>query len=59
MPQTVKDKTSFQADKFIKPEDRNQRLADLLQGTWLDLAIVFIERIEIGSKQGWRATYRE
>lgn len=55
----LKEKVSFQADKHEAPDDKNQRLANLLLGMWIDLAIVLIERIEIGTQKGWRATYRE
>jgi len=50
--------TAFEADEHTEPQDRNQRLADLLQGPWLALSIVRIDRIEIGSQRGWRVTHR-
>src|SRR5690606_28818874 len=37
---------------------RNSRLAALLAGPWHGLAIVQIDRIEIGPRSGWLATYR-
>ena len=58
--QLIKEKTDFRADEHETPEDRNGRLATYLNGgVWADLHIVSIERIEIGSTKGWRATYRE
>ena len=50
--------TTFEADTATTPQAKNKRLAVLLQGPWLPLAIVRIDRIEIGSQSGWRATFR-
>jgi hypothetical protein len=48
-PATPKDPTN---------EDKNSQLATLLNGAWADLAIVRVERIEIGGR-GWRVVFRE
>ena len=56
---TVVEKTIFSADSETEAEEKNVRLASLLGAGWSDLDIVMIERIEIGSNKGWRATYRE
>jgi hypothetical protein len=55
----LKEKTIFKADEETTPEEKNSRLAELLNGPLNDLQIVLIERIEIGSQKGWRVTYRE
>ncbi|MEN6320981.1 MAG: hypothetical protein ABFD82_19775 [Syntrophaceae bacterium] len=39
--------------------DKNSQLAELLEGEWNDLAIVHMDRIEIGTSKGWKVTYRE
>lgn len=51
-------KTSFVRDQLANDDEKNSQLADLLEGQWSDLAIVRIERIEIGDS-GWFVTYRE
>jgi hypothetical protein len=53
----LQEQETFEADTFDDPADKNQRLADLLQGPWITFAIVEIDRIEINAK-GWRATHR-
>ena len=50
--------TRFEPDTHQTPDAKNGALANLLQVDWNDLAIVRIDRIEIGSQQGWRCTYR-
>ena len=52
------EKETFEADTAETPADKNQKLADLLDGPWIDFAIVHIDRIEIGTQKGWRALYR-
>jgi hypothetical protein len=56
-PPSLNEQQNFEEDNFEDPEDKNQRLADLLQGPWLDFEIVRIDRIEIGAK-GWRVVHR-
>jgi hypothetical protein len=53
------DKTWFEPDPepYSTPQEKNDRLADLLKRKWNDLLIVSIRRLEIGV-QGWEATYR-
>jgi hypothetical protein len=51
-------RTWFEEDDAATPQDRNDRLSDLLLARWNPLAIVSIRRIEIGSERGWEATYR-
>ena len=58
MPALV-EKQRFKQDTHQLPRDKNQALATLLTTTWNSYDIVRIERIEIGSVQGWRVTYRE
>lgn len=53
----LKELTWFKRDKETTSEGKNTRLAELLQGEWMPLAIVRIDRIEIADR-GWRATYR-
>lgn len=55
----VIENTKFSADSETEPDEKNVRLASLLGAGWSDLEIVRIERIEIGSKKGWRVTYRD
>ena len=50
----IKDSSDIQSN-----EEKNSRLSDLLEGEWNDLAIVRIERIEIGTAKGWKITYRK
>jgi hypothetical protein len=50
---------TFEEDEETTSEGKNEALAELLHGPWLDLAIVRIDRIEIGSRQGWRALHRK
>lgn len=56
---TVQDKQWFEKDpkELSTPQEKNDRLADLLEGKWNPLQIVSIRRLEIGV-QGWEATYR-
>jgi hypothetical protein len=54
----LKEKTLFKRDSASTDEDKNSQLSDLLQDNWMSLAIVRVERIEIGDS-GWRVTYRE
>jgi hypothetical protein len=56
---TVTEKTKFSPDDETEDRKRNAKLAALLTTTWKALAIVRIERIEIGTEKGWRVTYRE
>jgi hypothetical protein len=58
---SLQEKTTFKVDpeELETDEEKNERLSDLLLGPWLGLAIVVIQRIEIGSQKGWKATYRE
>ncbi len=58
MPQVL-EKTKFKPDTETSAQEKNVRLATLLETTWNDLDVVIIERIEIGSTKGWRVTYRE
>ena len=55
----LREKIVFKADEEVTADGKNSRLAELLNGPLNDLQIVLIERIEIGSQKGWRATYRE
>lgn len=55
----MEDKFVFKADKATTPGGKNTALAKVLLAGWNDLNIVKIERMEIGSRSGWRATYRE
>ena len=55
----LKEKTSFKSDEATTAEEKNSRLAALLDAAWNDFEVVRIERIEIGSEKGWRLTYRE
>ncbi len=52
------DKTTFERDDAVTPQDRNDALADLLLNEWNPLMIVSIRRIEIGTERGWEATFR-
>lgn len=56
---TLAEKTWFKADGAETDEEKNTVLARHLGTIWPELSIVRIERIEIGSEKGWRATYRE
>lgn len=60
MPTNVTDKQKFLEDRPTDSTDRdkNNNLAQELQTGWNRYAIVLIERIEIGSKSGWRMTHR-
>ena len=51
-------KTRFRADAHTTAVKKNSALAQQLLGAWKKLAIVKIDRIEIGSQSGWLATYR-
>jgi hypothetical protein len=55
----VVEKEDFSSDTCTTAEDRNSTLAQLLNALWNPHEIVKIDRIEIGSKQGWRVTYRK
>lgn len=59
-PRQVNEETWFEPDPkpLTTAQQKNDRLADLLQGRWNPLAIVEIRRIEIG-KPGWEATHRK
>ena len=64
MPETsnstdVGESRIFKADRKTSPAGKNASLSTLLSDLWKPLNIVKIERIEIGSKAGWRATYRD
>jgi hypothetical protein len=48
----------FEPDEEIGNNAKNRALATLLGGPWKGLAIVRVERIEIGDS-GWRVVYRE
>jgi hypothetical protein len=54
---SLQETETFEPDTFDDPVDKNQQLADLLDGPWIKFAIVRIERIEINAK-GWRAIHR-
>ena len=58
MPALV-EKERFKQDTHQQSRDKNQALATLLTTTWNGYDIVRIDRIEIGSVQGWRVIYRE
>jgi len=55
----MQEKQSFEPDdgELTTPQEKNDALAQLLQGPWKKREIVRIERIEIGG-HGWRVTYR-
>jgi hypothetical protein len=53
------EKRSFMPDDETTNEGKNGRLAALLNGVWNPLAIVRVDRVEIGPQPGWWATYRE
>jgi len=64
MPETrnsadVSESKIFKEDKKTSPDGKNASLSTLLSDLWKPLNIVKIERIEIGSKAGWQATYRD
>lgn len=48
----------FEPDTETTNSGKNAVLAMLLNTTWLALAIVRVERIEIGDR-GWRVVFRE
>lgn len=52
------EKTLFEPDAETTNEGKNGALATLLNTTWRALAIVRVERIEIGAT-GWRVVFRE
>ena len=54
----MQDKTRTKVDTATTPATKNAALASLLRGMWSTLKVVKIERIEIGTKAGWRATHR-
>jgi len=58
MPE-LRELTRFSPDSESTEAGKNSILAALLAGSWSDLAIVRIERVEIGNQKGWRVTYRE
>ena len=58
MPLTLHDIEEFFPDKATKPEDKNKELSKLLLGTLYPHHVIRIERIEIGSRKGWRVVYR-
>jgi hypothetical protein len=55
----LSENTLFEPDSKKTSSSKNFALATLLQVTWSNLEIVRVERIEIGSAKGWRATYRD
>lgn len=57
---SVDELTRYEPDPqpYSTPEEKNDRLAELMKGTWNALAIVSVRRIEIGGS-GWEATYRK
>jgi hypothetical protein len=57
-PALLSEQRWFIPDSEAANPGRNTRLATHLNGAWNPLAIVRIERIEIGSQTGWLATYR-
>jgi hypothetical protein len=56
---SLAEKETFEQDDETTAPGKNKVLADLLNTAWLGLAIVRIDRIEIGSQRGWRATFRD
>jgi hypothetical protein len=48
----------FEPDDQVTNPGKNATLAALLNAPWRPLAIVRVERIEIGDR-GWRVVYRE
>jgi hypothetical protein len=48
----------FEPDGETTNPDKNAVLATLLNTAWRQLALVRVERIEIGDR-GWRAVFRE
>lgn len=50
--------TLFEPDDQSTNAGKNAALATLLAAPWRPLAIVRVERIEIGDR-GWRVVYRE
>ena len=53
------DKTLFEPDSKATSSNKNFILANWLSTNWANLEIVRVERIEIGSAKGWKATYRD
>jgi len=53
------EKRVFMPDNETTNDRKNSRLAALLNGVWNPLAIVRVDRVEIGPQPGWWATYRE
>lgn len=58
MPLTLNDIDEFFPDKATTPEGKNEALSKLLLGTLHPHHVIHIERIEIGSRKGWRVVYR-
>ncbi len=55
-------KSTFSPDDETTTTGRNAKLAALLNGPWIGLRIIQVERIEDQfdpSRCGWKATYRE
>lgn len=50
--------TLFEPDAETTDSGKNAALATLLNTAWRALALVRVERIEIGDR-GWRAVFRE
>jgi hypothetical protein len=50
--------TLFEPDAETSDSGKNAALAALLNTAWRTLALVRVERIEIGDR-GWRAVFRE
>jgi hypothetical protein len=57
-PSPLAEMTLFEPDEETGNIGKNRVLATLLGGPWKGLAIVRVERIEIGDT-GWRVVYRE
>lgn len=56
---TLAEKSWFCSDSETTNEGKNAALAALMDGAWKRLSVVSVERIEVGTEKGWRATYRE
>jgi hypothetical protein len=55
----LKELQEFIKDDCETAADKNRKLSTHVLGTWLELEIVKIKRIAIGSDFGWQLTYRE
>ena len=57
---SLKEYETFEPDKAKTAKAKNKALAKHLDGgVWRNKKIVKINRIEIGSQTGWKATYRK